>query len=469
MKNRHFRVITALCALLLVFSLVFSGCELSPLPLPLPGSQPEEADAEDEAPEEIPEETEDDKRKKSSSPEAPEEFADEAEEILEEEEPSFEEAYAAYFRILKDHQDVISDYSWQRYGEPRAVSLLDVCGDDTPELIFVASDEFEGANCSSLRIYGFGDGQAFPIFEQSWDNEVGGGFYYVLFRRSGEKDLYAYQSYGDEWWNYEIARFTETENGIKLLPQLRECIHPNEDYTETVHEYEISGSPAEENVFRAEWDAVVASMDTVVMRKEEIYDFQDLSYLPGYELPIDGMNYREAASFLKGPGRQGKCVIMEHGWQNGMETASLYGLDEDADPVWFLEFRPLEAVQISGYWDYGWTSSGYVVGLDGVICCFDAANGEVIWSMELGRGGGQIDDLGNLYLTLGESGSRIVGIDESGTLLFDKSYPELMFWGEFSFTDDGDLSFSDVYAPEAGLGAATVTMDARSGEILSIE
>ena len=68
----------------------------------------------------------------------------------------------AYTEIIKEYRQEIENYSWQTsqvreneptlVGESRAITVADIMGDDTPELIFAAQDESD-PNKADLHIY----------------------------------------------------------------------------------------------------------------------------------------------------------------------------------------------------------------------------------------------------------------------------------------------------------------------------
>lgn len=379
----------------------------------------------------------------------------------------YEDAYAAYLQVLREQEEGISNYDWQRAGEPRSVNVLDICGDETPELILIAAEDLGGdlGYCASdLKIYTYENGAVRSVYDDVFDVEVGGGFYYVLFQLKGGNSLYAYKSYGDEWWTEEIACFVPDGGELRQQSVMSLTSRPNEDYSDTIREYLLDGTEVDEETFGAEWDAAVDSIETVVMRKEERYDFQDLSYMPGSRLYSSAMGFRDAVILLKGADREATRAVMERGYRDGMETAVLYGVDDEGDPVWNREFSRLEGMQISGYWDYGAGPAGYLVGLDGIVACIDVATGEYVWTYEAGRGCGQIGGDGSLYLALGEAGNHIVALDVNGSLLFDRGYAGYCFWGGFAFTADGNLCFYDVYDDYTGREGLTLTIDGRTGE-----
>lgn len=84
----------------------------------------------------------------------------------------------AYTEVLKEYRQEIQDYGWQTsqvreneptlVGESRAITVADIMGDDTPELIFAAQDESD-PNKADLHIYTYIDNEAIQVYSGELD------------------------------------------------------------------------------------------------------------------------------------------------------------------------------------------------------------------------------------------------------------------------------------------------------------
>lgn len=84
----------------------------------------------------------------------------------------------AYTEVLKEYRQEIQDYGWQTsqmrenepilVGEARAITVADIMGDDTPELIFAAQDESD-PNKADLHIYTYIDNEAVQVYSGELD------------------------------------------------------------------------------------------------------------------------------------------------------------------------------------------------------------------------------------------------------------------------------------------------------------
>ena len=183
-------------------------------------------------------------------------------------------AYAsAYLQVLQQNRDQILAYDWQddwseyMSGEdPDAVtartlapvSLVDICADETPELIFVAAtSEYQ----AQLQIYSYTGGRAVQIFTRDVDWQAAGGYRYCLFQAQGSRDLWLFASYGDEIWTVTLESFELS--GAQLTPSylLFYEYGPNEDYSGTDEEYRenLTGISAED--YNAKFSAITNRME----------------------------------------------------------------------------------------------------------------------------------------------------------------------------------------------------------------
>ena len=116
--------------------------------------------------------------------------------------------YTAYLTLLKEKQKDIEAYTWQAYEEDKdgapisvetkGISIADVYGDGTPELLFIDAEENNGEGAAihaNLHIYSFQDGKPVEFAKkENLDYQVGGGAVYDIFLTEKNKRLYIEQS-----------------------------------------------------------------------------------------------------------------------------------------------------------------------------------------------------------------------------------------------------------------------------------
>ena len=230
---------------------------------------------------------------------------------------------AVYLSLLRDQAASIQNYTWQRDGVPSAIALCDIFGDETPELIYITAEDL---SVTTLHIATCQNGAVRELYAGQWAVQAGGDYSYVLFQCQGGRTLYAFTSHGDEAWSDRILTFTETDGALTAEVLLEEFTRPSEDYSQILTRYTLAGGQVDESTFRTAWDAAEASISQVLIRSEAIYSFQDLSWLPGSDLPSASMTWSEAVELL----------------QNGADSAS------KAEAVSFADFAEVSFYFSSG-------------------------------------------------------------------------------------------------------------------------
>lgn len=142
-------------------------------------------------------------------------------------------AYEAYLNLLLEHKERVVDYTWQ-YGLDTSgvkaaapVALVDICGDETPELLFVETSwgmaqylGTEGYHFATLSIYTWEESGPCLLYSRVLDEAtIRFRFYYGLFRAAGESNLWLTQNFYAETTSETIhTRFGLDGNGTELVP-----------------------------------------------------------------------------------------------------------------------------------------------------------------------------------------------------------------------------------------------------------
>ena len=198
----------------------------------------------------------------------------------------------AYTEVLKEYRQEIQDYGWQTsqmrenepilVGEARAITVADIMGDDTPELIFAAQDESD-PNKADLHIYTYIDNEAVQVYSGELDT------------RSDENR----DKWGSEGTPYVLVCTREvSENGCRMYIL---CSDGQSDNTEIgvidkMIEFDVASSSGdylqpivwtchaeqvgdEETALLAERDGISVAWEEYQTKRDEIYQEVDSEVL----------------------------------------------------------------------------------------------------------------------------------------------------------------------------------------------
>lgn len=233
------------------------------------------------------------------------------------------EMYAAYLDLLTANREDILGYDWQKgmvFDEAlyqtrpvdvaAPVVLADVWGDETPELLFLAAEEYEGYRVfARLHIVAFEDGEAREIANEdldlTFDGQVGGGSNYRLFQTGEDKGLWLYEVYYSEGCEEKYTHLT-AEGELK---EQFDCSHSSYPMENDAGEWvtEDAWGVGSKDCSQAEYEAVVPApaeqAKGLLMRNAMGYEYDDELEKPegAYDYP-DGaaMTYDAAAAYLRG-------------------------------------------------------------------------------------------------------------------------------------------------------------------------
>ena len=127
-----------------------------------------------------------------------------------------EEICNAYIDVLKKNEDAINAYNFQYsytvYDEivpedksSTPVAFADVNGSGVRDMLFMTAENEYSAR---LNIYTFFDSDAYEIYNEYLDVQVGGAASYCLFTLKDNDNLFIYRSYGDQNWTDSIMELS---------------------------------------------------------------------------------------------------------------------------------------------------------------------------------------------------------------------------------------------------------------------
>jgi len=203
------------------------------------------------------------------------------------EDAKYTPAYYAYVDILNEKRDLINAYTWQKghtgtgdywiNDEPKPVVIADVCGDDTPELIYIAGGTDQSCYYADLHIATYRNGSVAELYNSAWDSVAGGGFYYYLFKSKTDKSLYAYKSYGDDYWINEYVLFAEENGQLVQKDVLKYDRHPDYDNIVngtlmSVDKYTSDNKEISESEYNKQKNKLCENTNSVLMYSANIPD-----------------------------------------------------------------------------------------------------------------------------------------------------------------------------------------------------
>lgn len=182
-------------------------------------------------------------------------------------------AYSAYLELLTKRKKAILGYYWQPVydkiwkndtsdGEPRSVAIVDVYGDDTPELIYIDTDPNEEySSQSTLHIVTFYNNKTVELYKSDWDFNGGGwGLAYTLCFVKNDSRLYLFSSSAD---SYEAIEYDVLDEADGPSLKKTELIYKYVSYdgpgsTIDEEEYRINGTASDS----AAVDAAAAKLES---------------------------------------------------------------------------------------------------------------------------------------------------------------------------------------------------------------
>lgn len=198
----------------------------------------------------------------------------------------------AYTEIIKEYEQEIKNYGWQTsqvreneptlVGESRAITVADIMGDDTPELIFAAQDESD-PNKADLHIYTYIDNEAIQVYsgeldtrsDENWDKWGSEGTPYLLVctREASENGCRMYILCSD-------GQNDDTEIGVVDKMIEFDVASSSGDYLQpivwTCHAEQVGD---EETALLAERDGISVAWEEYQTKRDEIYQEVDSEVL----------------------------------------------------------------------------------------------------------------------------------------------------------------------------------------------
>lgn len=245
-----------ICLLLCVaLSLVLIGCGKS--------EEPEET-PEPEIIEELPEET-------AATPE-PEPVKEPA---LPEGAEQYPAVLASLRHMLYNNTDDIRMYSWQypRHEEPAAAVVWDIGGDESPELLYIATREHDYSYDvwpGELEIWTYADFQPVKVMSEVVDMMSASAAHYCIFQKEGSRNLFLYRVLNGETICVEYMLSGTYLQPVRTLKSQTRVV--NLYPRETTLDYTDNGEAVEQEEFEKRIAEMLQGMKTVLLRSAFLED-----------------------------------------------------------------------------------------------------------------------------------------------------------------------------------------------------
>ena len=191
----------------------------------------------------------------------------------------YEEAYRAYINELNGQYLPI--FGAETYDHNRFVAVRDVCGDETPELIYWTSGDGEYSSKKYLNILSYENGALKTLYRSTDDDYV---MAYMLYQAEGSKKLYLFDYLPVADSGHTIVSSFEESAGALRKTELAcyTAAYNMEDSSNYHYDYvwRADGADVSEEVFTEACEALLSQVDQVLMR----------SNLMAYENRFSGVN-----------------------------------------------------------------------------------------------------------------------------------------------------------------------------------
>ena len=123
--------------------------------------------------------------------------------------------FGAYRDLLQQNAQAIQNYNWQYSDGSAPVTLADITGDGTPELLFVSAD----GNTARLNIYTYDGEKTVSLLSDSDGfrsvSDINDA--YFLYQKAGDKRLYLYTASNGDYGTFRNLRFDESSGGLSAV------------------------------------------------------------------------------------------------------------------------------------------------------------------------------------------------------------------------------------------------------------
>lgn len=198
-------------------------------------------------------------------------------------------AYQAYRELLQQNAQAIQSYNWQFSNSSAPVTLADIYGDDTPELLYFSAN----GNTAQLNIYTYDGTDTVSLLNDSplrSNADINDSFF--LFQKEGDKHLYLYSADDNDYGSSRCIRMDESGGKLVATELCSSRSYPSR-YTVGNDVFSSSAYIACETSLFSDINSILIRNDMRGMCSDEAYEAQK-RYSPS------AMSLNEMLSYLGG-------------------------------------------------------------------------------------------------------------------------------------------------------------------------
>ena len=197
-------------------------------------------------------------------------------------------AFGAYRELLRQNAQAIQGYNWQFSDSSAPVTLADLYGDSTPELLYLSADD----NTATLHVYTYDGEKAVSLLSGSNFRSLPDvGDAYFFYQKSGDKRLYLYTASDSDFGTFRNIRFDESANGLIETQLAAGRLYPSQ--------YTVGGSTVTESAYADYEKNLFSDISGILLRNDmrgmcsdEAYEAQS-RYSPSAISLNDMLSYLE--------------------------------------------------------------------------------------------------------------------------------------------------------------------------------
>lgn len=167
-------------------------------------------------------------------------------------------AYQAYRELLLQNEQPIRSYNWQNSDSSTPVTLADVYGDSTPELLYISAD----GNTARLNIYTYDGEKTVSLLSGSdgFNSYSDVNDAYFFYQKSGDKRLYLYIASNSDYGTFRNIRFDESAGGLRAVELAAGRLYPSQ--------YTVGGNTVTETAYIDYEKSLFSDISGILLRND---------------------------------------------------------------------------------------------------------------------------------------------------------------------------------------------------------
>lgn len=178
-------------------------------------------------------------------------------------------AFQAYRDLLQQDSAAIGRYDWQYSDSSAPVTLADIYGDGTPELLYISAD----GGTARLNIYTYDGKKTVSLLggSEGFSSLSDVNDAYFLYQKSGDKRLYLYIASDSDYGTFRNIRFDESAGGLRAVELASGRLYPSQ--------YTVGGSTVSDSAYAEYEKELFSDISGILLRN----DLRGMSSYEAYE------------------------------------------------------------------------------------------------------------------------------------------------------------------------------------------